>query len=409
MTYLLLEKILRIACSLLVTYFTISRLGITGFGIYSAYLLPVSLVLLLSSSGIRNYLRTKASSATANYQYIVALSSEIYLSLFLCLPAFAYYVLVLRLSPLAALATTVICALSSIFNCFELEEITYVVRGRANLLASILCIQLILATLFKLLILFYFPSPFFLFYGHAIEQFISSVLILFCCPGTSVLLQSFSRRNGITSWLTAAKHLRAQRSQLFVEAQLILQSKADQLILASIFSPSVFGLYALCLRGFELLRVLLFTISSYFLPRLSEPTTSPSLRNTETYKYISYGCALPLIMTIFVLLLVPLNAYFKFLPVIYPFHILLTSLLVLSIGYTTFYLGYTLSVSTGDKVFHKYSSLIFVVYLFAVFFLSSEYGLVGALVSLSLLYIFQSAPYIRRLLTSLSLSKPGIP
>lgn len=394
-TYIL-EKLLRLFTSLITSALAISRLGLGGYGLYASFLLPIPIVLLLSSAGVRNRVRTVSlDDSTSNAEYALAFFTELLISAFLSILLFIYYYFIIHSIPLALLLTF-IAALAAFFNCFELEEVVFIVRRRIRLLGFLSFSQLVLSLLIKLFVLLSIPSAFNLLSTQVADQFLYAFLLASFSPASSKLLSSFRTLTPATIISELPAYIKQSFLALVVEAQIVLQSRSDQFILVYIFSPSVYGLYSLASRFIDLQRYFQSQLNTYFLPVASD-LHSINLQKRillRRFSILVLSSSLLLPLSVALLYVFYQSTNFTVLPVSNPNYSAL--FLCLALFLLPFYsFGHTLSLLQRNRLPAQYSACVYAIYLFILYILSTSFGFFGALISLNLFLFFQVVPYLR--------------
>lgn len=401
MRWLLIEKLLRILASLLVSVFSITILGMSGLGTYSTYLLPLSLTLTLSSAVTRNALRATPLDVNLIYSYRHSFLCEIAISLFLSLLSSIYYYSLPGATANLTITLSLLTLSCSVLNCFELDELTYLRHGFDKRLSIVLLSQLSFSLLAKIFVLLAYRSPLSFFSVQLLDQLTSVLFLLSFCPKGSYVLRSFSDLPVRGLFPSTYRYGIAILSKSLVEVQFIIQSKADQFLLAFLLPAPAFGFYSLYLRFIDLGRSLHSTISSHFIARICR-TSLATIRSSLTRRYLVASILLSLFTTILFLVAAFLPTAFH----LTLFDLPLSSTLVFSSSLILLLnplplSGYSISLLRRTHIPSLYSMTIAILYLILLYLAAKAYGLTGALFSLAALYLFQVLPYLETFRCSL--------
>ena len=402
MRWLLLEKILRILTSLLISIFAITTLGISGLGTYSTYLLPLSLTLTLSSAVTRNALRATPSDTNLLDCYRHSFLCEVAISFIFSFLSLIYYRLLLASTTSLSLILSAITLACSLLNCFELDELSYLRHGFDKRLSFILLSQLFLSVLVKIVVLLFIRTPLSFFSVQLVDQIISVFLILAFCPKGSFVLRSFTALPLRGLFRSTYYYCLSLLSKSLVEVQLILQSRADQFLLAFLLPASSFGLYTLYLRFVDLSRSLHSTVSSHFIARICRSTLL-NTRRSLTRRYLLASALISISTTFLFILSVNFSrSYYSSISFLALSPTVVLSCCIVLLLNLLPLVGYSLSLLSRVDIPVKYSIIIASTYIGSLWFIASTFGLAGAIASLAVLYFLQAIPYLTIIQSSIS-------
>lgn len=278
LSWLFIEKLLRITVNLLITLALVSGLGLLKFGTYSLLIVPFPFIALLSSCGIRNNLRLCPFGSEA-YSNRVAytLFSEVLIKLLVSFAFYPYYIVSIAregLTPDPLIACLLLSAYS-ILNAFEIREIVLISAKQSSLVAGAYICQLFFSASIKIFGLLSSCGPVFFFYTHSADQVLSIVLLYLASTLSKDKIKLFQFSSsfsplGILSYCKSIIH------NVFAELSMNAQPLVEKMLMAIIVSPSVFGIYSLMSRGLELQRIFNALISSVYVPHSVSQSTSTS-------------------------------------------------------------------------------------------------------------------------------------